>query len=330
MDVIALYNSGIKNAVASLGTAFGEEHARLLKRFTNKVIISFDSDGAGKAAARKANDILKSDGLNVRVLKMAGAKDPDELIKKFGKEAYTEAIKTSMSGIDYEISLIYPVDGFSDDEERVSFVKNAVKVLKNINNKVEEEIYIRKVAEMAKISYDTLFATVKRERGVKRFENSYIDGQVEYIKKKSPSRSFIKLVVENPSYFARIRDKIEIDVFKEEIHKKIYKIFCEFIDTGQKPDVSMIIGKLDREDAKEAAEIFIEKEPFLDFLIYFDGLLKKLSDNKMVFDEKDEKDDIMQLLKYTKKLKDQSWRVLAWSKSDLIILQIEKNIFCVT
>ena len=305
MDVIALYNSGIKNAVASLGTAFSEEHARLLKRYTNKVIISFDSDTAGKTAARKANDILKKDGLNVRILKMMGAKDPDELIKKFGKEAYIDAIKTSMSGIDYELSLIYPQGGFSDEEERVNFVKNSVKILKDINNKLEQEIYIKKVSDMAKISSETALAMVKRERGSRKFDNEYLNHQVEYIKKKSPSQSLIKLVVENPSYFTRIRGKIEIDSFKEEIHKKIYKIFCEFTDTGQKPDIAMLLTKLDKEDAKTAAEIFIEKEPFLDFGIYLDSLLKKLSDSKVVFNEKDEKDGIMQILKHVKKLKEE-------------------------
>jgi len=305
MDVIALYNNGIKNAVASLGTAFSEDHARLLKRFTNKVVISFDSDTAGKTAARRANDILKNDGLNVRILKMTGAKDPDELIKKFGREAYIDAIKTSMSGIDYELSLIYPAEGFSDDEERINFVRGGVKILKNVNNRLEREVYIKKVSDMAKISYDTVFAMVKKEQGSKKFESSYVDYQVAYIKKKSPSRSLIKLIVENPSYFARIRDKIEIDNFKDDIHKKIYRIFCEFIDTGQKSDISMILNRLEKEDAKEAAEIFIEKEPFLDFDIYVDGLLKKLSDSELVFDEKDEKDDIMELLKYTKKLKEE-------------------------
>jgi DNA primase len=84
MDVIALYQAGFKNAVASLGTSFCEDHSRLLKRYCDKVVISFDSDGAGVTAAKKAVQILKNDGLTVRILKMVGAKDPDELIKKFG------------------------------------------------------------------------------------------------------------------------------------------------------------------------------------------------------------------------------------------------------
>ena len=300
MDVIALYSSGIKNAVASLGTAFSEEHARLLKRYTNKIIISFDSDEAGKTAARKANDVLKNDGLNVRILKMSGAKDPDELIKKYGREAYLNAIKSSMSGIDYELSLIYPSEGFIDSEDRTNFVKNAVKILTNVRSRLEQEIYAKKVSETAQISYDTVLAMVKKERGNKKFENEYINHQVEYIKKKSPSQSLIKLIVENPSYFTRIRGKIEIEIFKEEVHKRIFNCFCEFIDTGQKPDISMVLTKLDRDDAREAASIFIEKEPYSDFNDCLDGLLKKLNDNKLVFDAKSEEDDIKQLLNYTK------------------------------
>jgi DNA primase len=294
MDVIALYQAGFTNAVASLGTSFCEEHSRLLKRFTGKVVISFDSDGAGTAATKRAVDILKKDGLNVRVLKLRGAKDPDELIKKFGREAYAAALNGAASGIDYELSLITPEAGFADDDDKFAFLKNAVKILKNITNPLEREIYARKVAETAKVSCETLLAQVKRERAQNKYEN-----QPSGWKKKSVSQSLLKLIIENPSYFAKIRDKIKIDTFKEEIHKKIFGIFTGLIDGGQKPDISMLITKLDEEGARLASEICMEREIFGDFHAYFEDLLKKAegADGKLEFDGgKDDRSELAALL----------------------------------
>ncbi len=307
MDVIALYQAGFQNAVASLGTAFCEDHSRLLKRFTNRVIISFDSDGAGQNATRKAVDILKKDGLQVRILKYSGAKDPDELIKKFGPEAYRTAIASSLSGVDYELSQIYPKGGFSDDEERIEYTKKAIHILKNIYNKLELEVYAKKVAELTKISYDSILTQVKQAQKHRKLEANADAVELSMLRKKSVSQSLLKLVVENPSYFPKIREKIKAEQFREELHQKIYEIFCRLTDDAQKPDVAMIIGHLNREEAKEASEIFMIKEPFIDFHIYLDSLLQKIeSETQTVSFTDDDRDDMLQLLEYTKKLKEKN------------------------
>lgn len=307
MDVIALYQAGFQNAVASLGTAFCEDHSRLLKRFTNRVIISFDSDGAGQNATRKAVDILKKDGLGVRILKYSGAKDPDELIKKFGPEAYRTAIASSLSGVDYELSGIYPKGGFSDDEERIEYTKKAINILKNIYNKLELEVYAKKVAELTKISYDSILAQVKQAQKHRKLETNADAMELAMLRKKSVSQSLLKLVVENPLHFPKIREKIKADYFKEELHKKIYEIFCRLTDDAEKPDVAMIIGNLDREEAKEASEIFMEKEPFIDFYIYLDSLLQKIEhETEAISFSDDDRDDMLKLLEYTKKLKEKN------------------------
>lgn len=304
MDVIAMYQAGFPNAVAALGTAFGEEHSRLLKRFTERVIVSFDSDGAGQKALQRALEIFKKDGLRVRVLKINGAKDPDELIRKYGPEAFGDAIRNSMGEVEYELSRIYPKGGFADDEERLDFIKQAIAVLKNLDNKLELEVYTRKVAEISKISYDSLLEQIRQAQKKRRFETTVSRGEMEYIRKKSVSQSLLKLVVENPSNFPKIREKIKTEYFKEEIHQKIYAVFCELIDAGVKTDVSMVLERLSREDAKVASEIFMEREPYIDFHIYLEGLLKKSDEqaDAIVFSD-DDRDDMLKLLEYTKKLK---------------------------
>ncbi|MBO5409101.1 MAG: DNA primase [Clostridia bacterium] len=304
MDVIALYQAGFQNAVASLGTAFCEDHARLLKRFTGRVIISFDGDGAGQAATKKAVDILKRDGIQVRVLKITGAKDPDELIKKFGPEAYGEAIRNALSGVDYELSSIYPPGGFSDDEERIEYTKKAVGILKNIHNKLELEVYAKKVAELVNISYDSVLAQIKQAQKKRRFETPVDAAEMAFIRKKSVSQSLVKLIVENPSYFGKIREKIKPQYFKEELHKKLYHIFTEFTDQMKKPDISMLIERLEPDEAKQASEMFMEREPYLDYFIYLDSLINKLENEAepLIFSE-DDRDDMQKLLEYTQKLR---------------------------
>ena len=304
MDVIALYQAGFQNAVASLGTAFCEDHSRLLKRFTERVVISFDGDGAGQAATKKAVEILKKDGLAVRILKISGAKDPDELIKKFGPEAYREAIRNALSGVDYELSVIYPAGGFADDEERIEYTKKAIGILKNIRNKLELEVYAKKVAQIVDISYDSVLSQVKQAQKRKKFETPVDAVEMEFIRKKSVPRSLIKLIVENPSYFPKIREKIKPEYLKEELYKKLYGIFCEFLDQGKKPDVSMIMERLEGDEIKEASELFMEREPFLDYFVYLESLIQRIENEAepIVFSE-DDRDDMQKLLEYTKKLK---------------------------
>ena len=304
MDVIALHQAGFTNAVAALGTAFGEDHSRLLKRFTNRVIVSFDSDGAGQKALQRALEIFKKDGLRVRILKIQGAKDPDELIRKHGPEAFTEAIRTAMGEVEYELSGIYPKGGFADEEERIEFTKKAIGILKDISNKLELEVYAKKVAQISQISYDSILAQVKQANKHRKLETPLDAAELAVLRKKSVSQSLIKLVVENPSYFPKIREKLKIEYFREELHQKIFTIFCELTDASLKPDVAMVIGKLSQQDAKEASEIFMEKEPFLDFHIYLDSLLDKIEQEAeaLTFSD-DDRDDMMKLLEYTKKLK---------------------------
>jgi len=304
MDVITMYQAGFRNAVAALGTAFGSDHSRLLKRFTDRVIVSFDSDGAGQKALQRSLETFKKDGLRVRILKIPGEKDPDDLIRKEGPEAFAEAIRNSMGEVEYELSRIYPKGGFGDEEERLEFTKKAIGILKEISSRLELEVYAKKVAEITKISYDSIIAQVKQARKHRKLESTVSEAEIAFLRKKSVSQSLIKLIVENPSYFPKIREKIKAEYFKEEIHRKIYQCFCELADASHKPDVTMILEQLSREDAKEASEIFMEKEPFLDFHIYLDSLLQKIENEAetLTFSD-DDRDDMLRLLEYTKKLK---------------------------
>ena len=161
MDVIALHQAGFDSAVASLGTALTEEQARLIARYTKNIIISYDADNAGQMAAQRAIDILKKSGLNVRVLRIPNAKDPDQFIKEKGSDAFRRLIEQSSDDIAYKINNIASKFDLEEDQDRISFLKEAAYILALIDSDIEREIYTTRVANMAKISPQSMTVEVK-------------------------------------------------------------------------------------------------------------------------------------------------------------------------
>lgn len=301
MDVISLYQAGFTNAVASLGTAFAPEHSLLIKKYTEKVIISYDSDMAGRNATMKALSILKKDGIRVKILRMTGAKDPDELIKKFGREAYQYAIDSALSGIEFDLESIYPKGGFIDEEEKIEYIKKASDILKYTTDKLEIEVYAKKVASQTGVSVETVKAYIndkqKKEKyyKIKNFEKNVV------IQKKSVEETLIKIIIENPLFFKEIKDKISVEDFSDELAKKLFSNFLSLWEKGIKPDVSMVFDNLTAQEAKRAGKLFIEKEPVGNFLEFFTSLIERIREEREKFNPNGDLED---LLNYTKRLKE--------------------------
>lgn len=156
MDVIALHAAGFENAVATLGTAITSEHARMLKRYTKKVILSYDSDNAGQNATEKALRLLNEVGLEASVLVMNGAKDPDEYIRKFGKEKFGELLDGSRTRFDYRMESVLREHDIANDAERIKAVNELCGYISTIPSSVEREIYINKVAKQFNVSEKSL------------------------------------------------------------------------------------------------------------------------------------------------------------------------------
>lgn len=303
MDVIAVHQAGFENAVATLGTALTEEHSRLLKRFKEKVILSYDGDGAGKEATKKAVRLLKKDGFNIKIIKIQNAKDPDELIKKYGREAYELCIKNATSMVIYDIMNLFPDKGFSDESDKVDFINKCIVILSEIRNPLELEIYAKKIAEITKISYENIISQVENRKKREKIHNENNFGK-EYKPKKITTESLIiKLMAEYPSYYKKIKDKINREDFSEEINIKIFDIITEYQKNEVKPDISMILEKLDGEFVRKAGELFIEKEPVSDFTEYFESLVSSLKKTKFEFEGEDEDEELKRLYEYTQRIK---------------------------
>ena len=162
MDAIALHQYGFDCAVASLGTSLTEEHAVLLSRYTEQVVLIYDGDEAGQNATRRAIPMLEKAGLQVKVLQMRDAKDPDEFLKKFGADRFKLLLEESSNRVEYQLRAIQKKYDLNVDEDRVKFISEAAELVSTLGNAVQREIYGSRVAEAGKISHDAMKIEVNK------------------------------------------------------------------------------------------------------------------------------------------------------------------------
>ena len=167
MDVIALHAAGFENAVATLGTAITQEQARMLAKYTKKVIISYDSDGAGQNAATRAMRLLGEVGLEVRVLQMNGAKDPDEYIKKFGPDRFRKLLTDSRTGFEFRLASILARHDMNDGSDKLRAAAEICDMIAGVWSSVEREVYIAAAAERLGLTVEGMTADVNRMRAKK-------------------------------------------------------------------------------------------------------------------------------------------------------------------
>ncbi|MBO5938267.1 MAG: DNA primase [Clostridia bacterium] len=164
MDVIALHAAGFENAVATLGTAITSEQARIFAKHTGQVVICYDSDSAGQTAANKAMRLLGEVGVDVRVLKLEGAKDPDEYIKKFGADGFSRVLDQSMTGFDFRLGRILSEYNLALPDEKIKASAAVCQMIADAHSEVEREISIRKAAEQIGVSVEAMRSDTERIR----------------------------------------------------------------------------------------------------------------------------------------------------------------------
>lgn len=164
IDVASLHQAGFDSAVASLGTSLTPEQARLISRYTDQVIIAYDNDGAGIKAAQRAIGILEKLDLKVKVLRLEGAKDPDEFIKRKGPEAFRKLLEGSENQVDYRLRQVTAKYDLSVDEQKVDFLKEATELVARLPGTVERQVYAMRVAAMAAVPENVVAAEVERRR----------------------------------------------------------------------------------------------------------------------------------------------------------------------
>ena len=156
IDVVSLHAAGFENAVASLGTALTDEQARIMAKYTKQVILAYDSDEAGQRAAHRAMGIFAKVGLDVRILQMQGAKDPDEYIKKFGADRFRQLIKQSHTGFEFKLQSVLAKHDLAVPDEKIKAASELCDIISKVYSSAEREVYIHAVSERLSISEDSL------------------------------------------------------------------------------------------------------------------------------------------------------------------------------
>ena len=162
MDAIALHQYGFDCAVASLGTALTEDGATLLSKYTEQVVLIFDGDTAGQNATQRAIPILEKTGLQVKVLQMKDAKDPDEFLKKFGADRFKLLLEESANRVEYQLSAIRCKYDIREDDQKVKYIHESAELISTLGSAVQREVYGHRVAEAAGISFDALKLEVNK------------------------------------------------------------------------------------------------------------------------------------------------------------------------
>ncbi len=148
MDVIAMHQAGFTNAVATLGTAITQEHARVVSRYAKTAFLAYDSDDAGKKAADKAMTLLTEVGVDTKIIKMSGAKDPDEYIKKFGAESFSKLLSGSVGQIDFKLNNVLSKYNLEIPDEKLRAVDECCRIIGAIQSEVKRDIYIHRLSEI--------------------------------------------------------------------------------------------------------------------------------------------------------------------------------------
>ena len=164
IDVVALHQYGFDNAVASLGTSLTEEQATLMSKYVEQIVLIYDGDNAGQNATKRAIPILEKAGLQVKVLQLKDAKDPDEFLKKFGADRFKLLLNESSNRVEYQLGAILQKYDIREDEQRVKYLQESAELISTLNSAVQQEIYGHRVADVAKISHEAMAREVEKAR----------------------------------------------------------------------------------------------------------------------------------------------------------------------
>lgn len=276
IDIVALHQAGFDSAVASLGTSLTPEQARLISRYTNEVIIAYDNDGAGIKASQRAIGILERLDLKVRVLRMTGAKDPDEYIKTRGADAFRNLLEGSEDQVDYRLGAVTAKYDLSQDDQKVAFLKEASALLATLPGAVEREVYAIRVAGQAGVGQDAVIQEVERRRKqllrkASRTEEQELnrpermaqpaDKELRYRNPVSAAaeEGVIRLLYLEPSLEKEV-GLLEAAMFSSEALGRIYSILRQKIEEGGTLSISSLSGVLSREEMNLLVNILQKPE----------------------------------------------------------------------
>ncbi|MBQ8231039.1 MAG: DNA primase [Lachnospiraceae bacterium] len=271
MDVIAMQQAGFTQAVASLGTAFTSEQASLLHRYTENVLLAYDSDGAGVKAALRGIGILREAGLYAKIINMQPYKDPDEFMKNLGKDAFKERIDQAENSFFFEIRILERDYDLKDPESKTRFYREIAKKLCGFSEEVERENYLQAVAEKYAIGADNLRKLVISyasqtglARPIERPKSGVQQKSSPQESRKKSQRLLLTWLTDEPGVYQKIKRYISPEDFTEDLYKQVAARLFSDLDKGNYNPAGIISMFTDEEEQREAASLFNTNLPALE------------------------------------------------------------------
>ena len=264
MDVISIHQAGFSNAVATLGTALTPDQSRLMKQYADQVIIAYDSDGAGQAATRRAINLFDQAGVRVKVLKVTGAKDPDEFLKKYGPARFKVLLEGSSGAMEYELERIRSRYDTDTPEGKVGMLKDCVQLLAGLHNALEREVYAAKLSQELNVSKDAILMQINTavKRRVKDQQNRqnrdlkiytqagghrYNPEEDRDIQATVAENKLLTILMKSPDYAPDISRQLTAEDFPTALGRSCYQALMDRLLHGRPADLSSLSQDLPEE-----------------------------------------------------------------------------------
>ena len=293
MDVISLQQRGIPNVVAPLGTALTQQQGWLLRKNSEQIVLSFDSDEAGLQAKIRALDILQNMGCDIRVLQIDGAKDPDEYIVKYGNARFKNLIDKALSIIEFKVKLLKQNLNLENTNDKIKFLNEIAKLISKIDNNIEREIYIENIAKEYEISKEAIYAEVnkltysgnKSEKILDKPKPVITHKRVEVLVPeaimKRENTVLAILLTGDLGIFQIIKQNIKIDDFKDELNNQIAQKMYEEFEKGNS-NINAILDKMNEEEQNHITEILADDYELDDIEKAIDDVMQSYEKERLV------------------------------------------------
>lgn len=260
MDVISLHQAGFENTVAPLGTAFTTEQANLLSRYTKEIVLMLDADAAGQKAVRRASGLLENTGLSVRVVVVPDGKDPDEYIKKNGKERFAALLEGAVSDMEYKLLTAAKDIDLNSEDGRLKYLAAAAEIIAATDDIMTRDIYIGRLSEKYGVSRTALNARIDelRKRNSRQKQKKEISDIIrpkftkddinperrKSVKGTAAEETLIAVLLKNPDFYKIALDKLPPEKMLTSLNRRIYETIISVLEHGGSLDISAFAEKL--------------------------------------------------------------------------------------
>lgn len=296
MDVISLHKYGMTNVVATLGTSFTQEQARLLRKYFEEIIIAYDSDVAGQNAAMRGLELISNMDIPVKIVRFEGAKDPDEFVRKNGIELFKEVVANAKSLVEYKIEVLKNQFNLNDINQKVKFVNKVVSVLVKVQSDIERDAYVKKISKETGISVEPIYAVMdkilySKEKPLKTSKSSLQNLQQITkeqtdinVKVLQAERKLISLLsMNNKELFKLVREKINPEDLSSQINRKIIQIIYEIYQNKGEIKFLDVMDRLESEEEVNTYAEIVQSEDNIDIDVFkaADQLIEVIEKEKL-------------------------------------------------